>query len=364
MIQIASPDAITNVGIDLLSVRSGPATQAMVRLFNQSPLTSARLTVRADGNLVQSRQISLPAAGNKRDYFVDIPGVPSVVDAEVDCDDSVKINHRAWVVRRAAWPIVEARNSLPSELTRMIDVYSRYRPASESSRRVVVAKASDPIPPDMPAAILPGSSAPQKRLSTIQPLIVRDGSPKIQSVDWANVLAGATVSALPPGNWRPMVSAGDSVVVAIADAPVKKVWIGFRADQFARRVDFVIFWSAIFDWLGGGGPDYLSQSVGRLAGNWRLRQPAGLAVPAEDIGLVPGLYISDDGTLDAVNASAPPIPQPPQDDWRSRLRSLIAARNANAPLGGAILVSAMALAIVSAAIWPIVVSNRRKPIES
>ncbi|HEX4054097.1 MAG TPA: hypothetical protein VHX86_07510 [Tepidisphaeraceae bacterium] len=364
LIQIASSDAITNVGIDLFSVRSGPATQAMVRVFNQSGLASARLTVWADGNIVQSRQVSLPKAGNKRDYFVDLPAAPNIVEAEVDCDDSVKINHRAWVIRRAAWPIVEARSSLPPALTRMIEVYSRHRPATESSQHIVVERASDPIPSDMPAAILPDAAAEEKKVSGVQPLIVRDGSPKIQSVDWADVLAGATASAPPPGNWRPMVSAGSSVIVATTDAPVKRVWIGFRADQFARRADFVVFWSAIFDWLGGGAPDYVSQPVGLLTGNWHLQQPVGLSLPADDIALVPGLYASGDGALDAVNASAPPIPIPRMSDWRSRLRSLRAAAGANASLTGAMLLIATALIVFSAATWPASKSGRRKTFQS
>ncbi|MGD0541730.1 MAG: hypothetical protein ABSB33_09455 [Tepidisphaeraceae bacterium] len=146
LVQFASSAPITNVGIDLLSVRASPATQAMVRLFNQSGLTSAELIVRADGNIVRSRPIALSPSGGRRDYFVDIPAAPTVVAAEVQCDDSIKINHRAWAVRGAAWPIVEPDSSLPPELIRMIEVYGRHRLPSQDSQRIAVVNASDSIP--------------------------------------------------------------------------------------------------------------------------------------------------------------------------------------------------------------------------
>jgi hypothetical protein len=351
LIQIAPPEAITNVGIDLLAVRSSPSTQAMVRLFNQSPLTSAELTVRADGNVVESRQLALCSAGGKRDYFVDIPGLPRVVEAQVRCDDSMKINHRAWVVRRAAWPIVQARSSLPSELTRMIEVYARHRPTGEGSQPVAVVKATDPISTDVPAVIVADEAAGGKKLSTRQPMIVKDGALKIQSVDWANVLAGATLRPAPPGDWEPIVSAGNEMVVAVRDAPVKQVWVGFSTDDFKRRPDFVVFWSAIFDWLGGTAQDYASREAGALAGNWQLQEPADISLPAEDVGLAPGLYMSGDGTLEAVNASAPPISPPPAGDWRAKLTSATAAHDQNTALADAMLVVAMGLTGISAATW-------------
>ncbi len=352
LVQFASSAPITNVGIDLLSVRASPATAAMVRLFNQSGLASAELIVRADGNIVQSRPIALPPSGEKRDYFVDIPAAPAVIEAEVQCDDSMKINHRAWAVRGAAWPIVEPDSSLPPELIRMIEVYGRHRLPSHDSQRIAVVKASDSIPSDVPVAILADEPSGGAKLSAIEPLIVRDDSSKIESLDWPTILAGTTVWPAPGKDWRAIVSAGGAAIVAVRDEPVRQAWVGFRASGFARRPDFVVFWSAIFDWLGGAGsPDYTSEKIGPLAGNWRLQEPAGLSLSAGDAGLVPGLYKSGDGKLVAVNASAPPISSPSPGDGPAKLNALAALHNQSAPLAGATLLSAMGLIGLSAATW-------------
>ncbi|MGD0461849.1 MAG: hypothetical protein ABSB74_05105 [Tepidisphaeraceae bacterium] len=365
LVQFASSAPITNVGIDLLSVRASPATQAMVRLFNQSGLTSAELIVRADGNIVQSRQIALPPSGGKRDYFVDIPAAPTIVEAQVQCDDSIQINHRAWAVRGAAWPIVEPGSSLPPELTRMIEVYGRHRLPSQDSQRIAVVNASDSIPFGVPVAILADEAAGGTRLSTARPLIVTDDLLKIQSVEWSSILAGATVWAAPGKDWQAIVSAGGAAIVAVRDAPVRQAWIGFRADGFARRPDFVVFWSAIFDWLGGAGsPDYTSGKVGPLAGNWRLQEPPGLSLSAEDAGLVPGLYKSGDGKLVAVNASAPPISPPSPGDGPGKLKALAALHNQNAPLAGATLLGAMGLIGLSAATWRAPIPGQGKAFQS
>jgi hypothetical protein len=352
LVQFSSHASITNVGIDLLSVRASPETQAMIRLFNQSSLTAAELIVRADGKIVQSSQIALPPSGRKQDYFVDIANAPTVVEAEVRCDDSIDINHRAWMVRRAAWPIVEPRASLPPELTRLIDVYARHRSPGEGSQRIAVVSASDSIPTDMPVVILADESAEGVKLSKIEPLIVKDDSPKIQSVDWANVLAGATVSAAPGKDWQPVVSAAGEAIIAIREAPARQAWIGFHAADFARRPDFVVFWSAIFDWLGSAGSqDYTSEKIGPLTGTWHLQEPADLTLSPEDSGLAPGLYKSGDGRLEAINAPAPPISSPPPGDALTRLNALTALHTQSTPLTALTLLTAIGLISLSAATW-------------
>jgi hypothetical protein len=350
LVQFTSTAQITNVGIDLLAVRASPATQAMVRLFNQSSLTSAQLILRADGRIVQSQPIELPASGEKRNYFVDLPAQPTVVEAEVQCDDLIQINHRAWVIRRAAWPIVEPHGSLPPELTRMIEVYGRHRLPSEASQHIAIVNASDPVPANIPVAILADES--ETGISTIEPLIIKDDLANIQALDWKSILTGATVSPVPGKDWQSIISANGKVIVALRETPTRQAWIGFHADDFARRPDFVIFWTAIFDWLGGdGSPDYTSRKVGPLSGNWHLQEPSAQSFSTSDSGLIPGLYKSADGTLEAINASAPPISPAYPTDASARLSALAAAHNQNATLTGAMLLTAFGLIGLSAATW-------------
>ena len=349
LVQFTSSVPITNVGIDLLSVRAKPQTQAMIRLLNQSDQTSAELIVRADGTLVQSRRIALPPSGAKQNYFVDLSSTPAVVEAEVQCHDSIKINHRAWAVRNAAWPIIDSDNYMPPELTRMIEVYGRHRIPSESSRHIAITNDSISIPTNIPVAILAHGTT---RLSTIQPLIIRDDLPNIQFVDWPTILPGANVSPFPGKGWRPIVTANGSVIVAIRDSPPRQAWIGFQADDFAHRPDFVIFWTAIFDWLGGAGaPDYTSQKIGPLTANWHLQDPADISLSSSDNGLIPGLYKSASGALVAINASTPQISSPPVQDASAKLKALIEQPTQTASLTSSTLLFSITLIIFSIVTW-------------
>jgi hypothetical protein len=244
-----------DVTIDLLSVESHGGTQAMVRLVNRSDWNEATLTAEADGKVVQTQRVQLPGRGQSRNYFLDIPGTPSVVDVNLDADGLAGIQHRAEALRRSAWPIVEARSALPPEVRRMIEVYARRRPAGEGSPPIAVALASDGLDLDLPAAYLADGSSAGRSISKIDPLVVQEG-PLTQSVDWASVLPGARVSPMPQGTWQPIVSAAGDIVAAKRDEPFRQVWVGFDSPAFASRADFVIFWSNIFNWLGNGGPTY------------------------------------------------------------------------------------------------------------
>jgi hypothetical protein len=250
----AIPPEPSDVKIDWLAVRAGPATQAMVRLLNQSDLSTAKLTIRVDGKILSTEQVTLPARGEMRNYFLVVPAGVSAVEAEVECDGVTRIDHRAQAVRRAAWPIVEAASPLPAELRRMIEVYGRRRPPGDGSKRMAVLSASAVAPEGQPAAIVADDSAATV-LSNLEPLAVVD-SPLTKSVDWDKILSRARVSSPPPGDWQPIVAGGNVTVVADRQEPVKQVWVGFQSDEFPHRADFVVFWSNVFDWLGDGGPSY------------------------------------------------------------------------------------------------------------
>jgi hypothetical protein len=352
LIQFTSSAPITNVGIDLLSVRTGPQTQAMIRLFNQSDQTSAQLIIRADGTLAQSRQITLPAPGTKKNYFVDLPSAPAIIESEIQCNDSIKINHRAWLVRQAAWPIIDPAGYLPPELTRLIEVYTRHRIPSEDSQHITITSDPTSAPTNMPVAILTTESNDTTKLTAIQPLIIKNDLPNMESIDWPNILPGALISPAPGKDWRPIVTANGSVILAIRDTPTRQAWIGFQANNFAHRPDFVIFWTAIFDWLGSAGAsDYTSQKIGPLAANWHLQQPTDLTPTATDNGLIPGLYKSTTGALTAINAPAPQIPPPPISNASAKLKALIKQPTQSASLASATLLLSITLIAFSFATW-------------
>lgn len=344
LIQVAPESSLSNVGIESLAVRAEPAAQAMVRVFNQSRLTSAELIVGADGKTVWSQQVDLPDEGQSKDYFVDLNSSPGVVDAQLHCADEMDLNHRAWVVRRSAWPSVEARSALPPELARMIEVYGRDRPATAQSVKIAVIGASGRIPGDMPTAIVVDSQNGSRRLAENDAIVVADGPLKIAGVDWSKVLAEASVSRPAGTDWRPIVSAGSVAVVAVRNDPVKQVWIGINSADFAKRADYVVFWSEIFQWLGGGGPAYESDGVELLAGRWTRVEPD---ESATEPGLLAGLYRSPEGSLRGVNASCPKLPEAAIGDWQAALRRTSRGKSARG-VDGEMLVAALALVLFAA----------------
>jgi hypothetical protein len=300
----AIPPEPSDVKIDCLAVRAGPATQAMVRLLNQSDLATAKLTIRADGRILRTDQVTLPARGGTHNYFLIVPAGASVVEAEVECDGAAGIDHRARATRRAAWPIVEAASPLPAELRRMIDVYGRHRPAGEGSKRIAVLGASGVWPAEQPAAIVADDSTAATAISNLEPLAVLD-SPLTKSVDWGQILSRARVSSPPPGDWRPIVTAAGATVLAVRQQPVKQVWVGFQSDEFPHHPDFVVFWSNIFDWLGDGGQSYESAPSPRPA---EARPPAEAKPSAKP--LAPPLFLAASGLI-CLSAVAWKSPKPP-----------------------------------------------------
>jgi hypothetical protein len=349
LVQVVPAQPLVNVGIDLLSVRQQPWGQIMARVVNQSPLKQARLIVRG-GSIQITRKIALPPAGQSKNYFVDLPTAWPSVEVEVVADDGAAPNHRAWGVRRSAWPRIEAHSPLSPEMERMIQVYSHDRPAGEESKTVAIVNSSVAPPPDSPAALV--SDAGPTMLETVQPLVIADDPLKLADVDWDKVLVGASVAAAPAGDWTPLVTAGGTVVVAARTEPVRQVWIGFASPQFARLADFAIFWNDVFSWLGEGGASYTSAPIGPLAGQWQLKEPTDVSMRPADAGLAPGVYVGADGTLRAVNSGTATAGGASTPDWQSKLQDL-ANQSQRRPheLSGALLIIALVLLGISAASW-------------
>jgi hypothetical protein len=229
LIQIAPESNPSNVGIESLAVRAGPAAQAMVRVLNQSSLSTAELTVTADFSRFWMRPIDLPARGQTKDYFFDLDAAPSVVEAELKCADDLDLDHAAWMVRRSAWPSVEARSALSPELMRMIDVYGRDRPASAESAKIALIGASAEIPADMPCAIVLDEQVWTRsdRLAENSQIVIAEGPLKSIGIDWSKVLSGARVLAPAGTDWQPIVSAGGVAVVAGGGPPPTQEGGGF-----------------------------------------------------------------------------------------------------------------------------------------
>jgi hypothetical protein len=243
---------ISGVRIDALSVRAGKTTQAMVRLDNESYFGFAALTIRADSQTIHSGEIVLPPTHASRNYFFDIPAAKHDVEAILDFGQSKQ--HSRKVVRRDPWPVIESRGPLAAPLQRMIEVYRGNRPAGPNSKSVLIQPSSDPIAATEPSAIVLDDLTPQRQTAGGQ-LTLSDG-PLTRFEDWTTILANSQIAPPPSGDWQPLIAVAGITTLAVRENPVRQVWIGFNSAQFAHRADFVVFWTAVFDWLGSASSIY------------------------------------------------------------------------------------------------------------
>jgi hypothetical protein len=351
LVVISPKSKVRNVAIAKLAVRVDPP-QAMIAIANNSDDADATLNVTTDGRNVSSQKLTLPPRGQRKNYFVDLPAGSKVVSAAIDCADDLDLNHRAWVVRRDAWPIVEARSALPPELGRMIEVYARHRPAGEDSVHVAVMRGVGSIPDNMPAAVVEDGT---EILAVLGPVEV-EGPLQFPGVDWQSALAGASVAKAPPG-WQPAVLAGGRTVVAIQSDKTRRAWVGISSDIFPREAGFVVFWTEIFDWLGGGVPEFASSPPAPLSENWRRVDPS---TPTDEPGLAAGLYENDRGRMLAVNAGLPAVTEPaPAESEESILSVLQSALHYTMP-GPYLLLAAIGLSALALMCWPAVAMSANR----
>ena len=340
LVHVPPEKGVSNVGIVRFAMRETPAPQAMVRVRNQSSLSRAVLRLLSEEREVARIEVELPPSGD-RDYFVDVPSPGKVVMAEVQVSDDLAADDRAWLVRERSWPVIQARSPLPAEVQRVIESYSEQRPATEGSRRISVATSVEAAGND--AAVILDLGAPKG---------ASDGALQVTAHPLTNAVQAwptTTPAPAPSGaDWTPLVTRGGETLLAVRTDPVRQVWFGAHAADWAATTDFVILWTNIFDWLGEGGETFNAYPVAALGPEWNPVRP--VAEP----GLTPGLYRRADGALRAVNASDVRIPLPITTDWRSALAAAASTtlrEHGTFSLSPALIILALTCLCVAAAAW-------------
>jgi hypothetical protein len=363
LVWISPEPPARNAGIVSLSVREFPAAQAMVRVRATPGLSRGTVRV-SSGAASAAREVEL-AAGRDVNVFLDLPKLDAVVKAEllVDGPEDRAADNVAWVVRESSWPRIESRVPLPAHLQRMVEVYARQRPADDGSRRVILTSTLDDLRGgNEPAVVFPPMGASSSGGGTPGEKIELADHPLTRNVTCAEVGWPALAASEPPAGWAPVVRAGGKVWVAVREQPIRAVWVGFDAADWARSTDYVVFWANVFNWLGGGGsgggagePErFAAHPVGTLDGDWTAVELAPSVAPPEP-KLWPGLYRRADGTPRAL--CPPELPgvadaRPPTTDWRERLRRLMAETPAGrAELGPGIALAALVCLAGAAAVW-------------
>jgi hypothetical protein len=310
-----SPAPAPNTRIELLSVRESPVAQVMVRLRTSTGLGSGKLRL-SSGAATAERDVALNAGGPV-DVFIDLQALGSFVRAELLVNDDPPADNVAWLVREASWPRVEARMPLPASLQRMLDVYARQRPPGDGSRRVILARLVDEVPAGEAAVVLPPTGERATGPHRIDAPEVAE-HPVTRNVNWPGVGDPPLAQTGPPAGWSPVVRAGGKVWVAVREQPIRAVWVGFDAGDWARSSDYVVFWANVLNWAGAGGERFAAHAAGSLEGDWTAMELAPSVAPPEPM-LWPGLYRRSDGTLRAVRAPDAPDAAPAMTDWRERL---------------------------------------------
>lgn len=347
LLRVAPDKVVENVAIARLAAREQPSPQVMVRVRNQSSMDAANLVI-ASGDVKIERKIDLPAGGGHRDYFFDLPALGPTVSARLMVKDDVEADNAAWLVREGSYPLIESQAALPPELRRMIEVYQQARPASDSSVRVAVVSDVSQLPHEGPAVVM----AAERRRAPADARIQGTDHPIAEHVNWDALRGPVCVGGQPPAGWSPVVSSGSQVLIAASPDPLRQVWVGFDAPRWATTPDYVIFWTNVFDWTGGGGQRFVGRPVADWAPEWKPTTPL-----AGRVGAWPGLYRRSDSALRAFNAPDVPVPALGAPDWRARIAGLARPHEGRFDLAPWLLIFSAAMLTAAAATW-----KRRTPL--
>ena len=291
--QIVPETMLQNVGIAAITAREMPSPQVMVSVRNDSAMTEALLQVESTGYKVE-RRLKLPIRGGNAAYFIDLPKLGDVIEARLQIHDDVDADDVAYLVREKRAARIEPRTSIPESLRRMIDVYERVKPPEALSAVVAVVNQKSDLRVDDVGVVIESPLAQGDLRGELR--VVSD--PLTAIVNWGAVTMDAKVSASAPEGWTPLVQVGGKTLVAMQENPARKIWVGFDSPAWPRSVDYVVFWTNVFDWLGNGGQTFVSHSP-VMDASWKREGNQPVDIQADTW---PGIYVRSDGQEKAVNA--------------------------------------------------------------
>jgi hypothetical protein len=315
LIQIAPENPVRNARILFTSARETPAPQVMVRVRSSETIDRVKLRVTSGE---QSAEHEVSFASGEHDEFIDLPQFGQTIKAELVVDDDQPADDTAWLVREASWPRIEPRVPLPPALQRMVEVYRRGRPPSDLSRSLVIVSEPGDLSADRIGVVVPNEIATQAAAQGMQ---LKD-HPVTTNLTWLDVGTPGLAKQSSPADWTPIVTAEGKTWVAVREAPVRAVWVGFDTSAWATSPEFVVFWANVFNWVGEGVERFASYPVGtHLEGQWTPVELAESVTSPEPLRW-PGLQRRSDGMLRALHAPDVPFPMPVASNWRERMEKL------------------------------------------
>ncbi|HTL28978.1 MAG TPA: hypothetical protein VL282_07155, partial [Tepidisphaeraceae bacterium] len=258
-------------------------------------LSSGNLIVKS-GDASRAQQIQFPAKDQEANFFVDLPSIDAIVEARLDVKDDLPLDNVAWLVRRRTWPKIEPVDSLPPEVERMVEVYRKNRPADASSTSLLVTSEVRHLPANRPGVVL-STNATSARIDPAELKIVPHELTR--DIDWKALAANASASTAPAGDWTPLVTAGDHVLLAVRESS-RQAFIGIDPRSVSQSAQFVILWAKLFDWAGQGAALYATDRVHAIDPSWQLVTTNDAARRYDPP--LPGVYRRTDGSLLAMSA--------------------------------------------------------------
>jgi hypothetical protein len=164
---------------------------------------------------------------------------------------------------------------LPESLRRVIGVYNSHRAGP-----LTIQVSTDALSPQTPGVLLAASGSADPPAEANQ---VAD-HPITQHVSFPLI-----TGTQPPAGWLPLVTNGKTCLLAVHDSP-PQVWVSLNDPNWPSTPDYVIFWTNVFDWLGGKEGDFLLQ---------RDPPPPAQSMQHEAIDLTPAVCISALGLMAA-----------------------------------------------------------------
>jgi hypothetical protein len=173
--------------------------------------------------------------------------------------------------------------------------------------------------------------------------------PVVAGVDWNGVSRGVAVAAAPGEGWTKVAWIGDRTIVAVRDeGAARQAWVGFESGEFARTPGFVVFWTNVFDWLGGGGEGaFAARDLKDVEG--KRIEPARLAAD-QDGAHWPGVFETGAGKV-AANAGAVTFGAGGGEEVAGRLAGLNLVGGREIPLASGLAMGALVCLVGAAGAW-------------
>jgi hypothetical protein len=364
--QVAPDRGLRDVGIAQFAVRKLPKPQAMVRLTSVGDGTlpkSATLRISSGGKMTDTA-VDLPAGGATRDLFVNLPAIGATATVElVGAADDFSGNDRADLVAEADWPAIEPLTPI-GELSRLLELYAKNRPPGERSIHVRLVGAQAQLK-NGDGILLPPAGTPTSptRATTVA------AHPITAAVsDWKSFdLPAADSRTLPETGWTVLLADEKGPLVAVrelgaevgADRPIRQVWCAISVGGWANLPQYVVFWSAVMDWVGkveAGGDRLVVHPLTELSPMWQWVEGA---VGSPNAVFWPGVYErSGDAARRAFGpaASLTPTIQHSAAERSTRIAELLRHGEHVTSLSRWLLIGSMVLVLLSVIFW----SRRKK----